>query len=227
MTRRSQGRDTLVGPACKYSCTLRALVQRSGSPPRSRSRTAASTTLAAALAACAALLGTFATPALARAPHRCTGGGTKPATSDEATVERATLCLINRIRASHRLAQLHGNPALGILATSQVTTMIELDYFADVRPTGQTPLALIASTPYARRAQVSIGQNIAWGTGSDATPGEIVEAWMASPPHRRIILTSAYRDAGVAVTPAIPSIVDGGTAPAGATYAMEFGVRRH
>jgi uncharacterized protein YkwD len=183
--------------------------------------------LAAALAACTALLGTLPTPALARAPHRCSGGGLTPARSDEATVERATLCLINRIRASHRLAPLHGNPALGTVAASQVTTMVELDYFADVRPTGQTPLALIASTPYARRAQVSIGQNIAWGTGSDATPGEIVAAWMASPPHRRIILTSEYRDAGVAVTPAIPSIVDGGTTPAGATYAMEFGVRRH
>jgi uncharacterized protein YkwD len=183
--------------------------------------------LAAAALACMALLSSLTLPAFARAQSRCAGAGLKPATSDETTIDRATLCLINRIRATHRLAPLHGNPTLGTVAASQVTTMIDLDYFADVRPGGQTPLALIAGTSYAHRAQVLIGQNIAWGTGSDASPSQIVAAWMASPPHRRNILTSEYRDAGVAVTPAVPSIVDGGGASGGATYAMEFGVRRH
>jgi hypothetical protein len=47
---------------------------------------------------------------------------------------------------------------------------------------------------------------------------------MASPPHRAIILTGYYRDAGVAVEPALPGVLRVGRS--GATYAMEFGVRR-
>ena len=69
--------------------------------------------------------------------------------------------------------------------------MVRWDYFADDRPTGQTPLSLVAITRYpVHRAASPIGQNIAWGTGSDTTPAHIVAAWMASPPHREIMLTS-------------------------------------
>jgi uncharacterized protein YkwD len=56
------------------------------------------------------------------------------------------------------------------------------------------------------------------------TPAGIVAAWMASPPHRAIILDRTYRDAGVAATPALPSVV--GQGRVGATYAMEFGLRQ-
>ena len=61
------------------------------------------------------------------------------------------------------------------------------------------------------------------GTLADATPAGIVTAWMHSPPHREIILTAAFRDAGAGVVPAVPSVIAPG-AP-GATYAIEFGVR--
>lgn len=103
--------------------------------------------------------------------------------------------------------------------------MVRWDYFADVRPSGQTPLSLVGVTRYpGHAAAYSVGQNIAWGTGRDTTPSRIVAAWMASPPHREIILTGEYRDAGVAVTPAVPGVI--GTGRHGATYAVEFGVRR-
>ena len=46
---------------------------------------------------------------------------------------------------------------------------------------------------------------------------------MASPPHREIMLSGEYRDAGVAVTPAVPAVL----APAWPRrhYAIEFGAR--
>ncbi len=66
-------------------------------------------------------------------------------------------------------------------------------------------------------------QNIGWGTGPNATPSGIVGAWMASPPHRAIILTRAYRDVGVGVAPAVPA--EFGSALSGGTYAVEFGAR--
>ena len=68
--------------------------------------------------------------------------------------------------------------------------MVHADYFADVRPTGQTPLALDRrrpATPLTPRG-FSVGQNIGWGTGSYTTPAHIVAEWMASAPHREIIL---------------------------------------
>jgi uncharacterized protein YkwD len=123
------------------------------------------------------------------------------------------------------LPGLHANRELRRVATSQVDAMVRGDYFADVGPTGETPLALVAVTRYpAHAGQFAVGQNIAWGTGRDTTPAHIVEEWMASPPHREIMLSSEYRDAGAAVTPAVPTILGAGAR--GATYAIEFGVRR-
>jgi uncharacterized protein YkwD len=118
------------------------------------------------------------------------------------------------------------NKQLRGVATSQVATMIRWDYFADIRPTGQTPLSLVSVTSYpAHAADVAVGQNIAWGTGSYSTPAHIVSEWMASPPHREVILTASYRDTGIAVKPATPGVVNAGRR--GATYAMEFAVRRY
>ena len=164
----------------------------------------------------------------ASAAEPCPGEALQPTVADAASVETATLCLINRIRAAHHLRGLHANRSLLGVAASQVSTMISRDYFADVRPTGQTPFALVGVTRYpAHSASFAVGQNIAWGTGSFAVPRHIVAEWMASAPHRAVILTSKYRDAGVAVTAAVPSVVRSPNAPReGATYAMEFGVRR-
>jgi uncharacterized protein YkwD len=44
----------------------------------------------------------------------------------------------------------------------------------------------------------SIGENLAWGTGSLGTPQAIVDAWLQSPPHRAILLSPRWRAAGVA-----------------------------
>ncbi len=143
-------------------------------------------------------------------------------------VEAATLCLVNRVRTAHGLRGLRANRYLLGVASSQVSSMISWDYFSDVRPSGQTPFALVGVTRYpAHSASFAVGQNIAWGTGSYASPRHIVAEWMASPAHRAVILTSKYRDAGVAVTDAVPGVVRSAGAPrTGATYAMEFGVRR-
>jgi uncharacterized protein YkwD len=164
-------------------------------------------------------------PSAAAASPVCSGANVHPNATTVLPAEAATLCLVNQIRASYDLHPLRANHELGRVARSQVTAMVRHDYFADVRPTGQTPLALVAVTRYpAHAAEFAVGQNIAWGTGNFTTPAHIVAEWMASTPHREIILTSQYRNAGVAVTPAVPAILD--SDGAGATYAIEFGVRR-
>jgi uncharacterized protein YkwD len=165
-------------------------------------------------------------PAVAHAANSCPGEGMRPNARNTGAASRATLCLVNQIRAAHHLHALSANPQLAGVAASQVRTMVSWDYFADVRPTGQTPLSLIATSAYrTSRAELSVGQNIAWGSASFSSPRHIVGEWMASPPHRAIILTAHYRDGGVAVKPALPGVVGAGSR--GATYAMEFAVRRH
>jgi uncharacterized protein YkwD len=131
---------------------------------------------------------------------------------------------VNRERAARDLHGLHANQELAHAAAAKVSSMVRRNYFADVGPGGRTPLSLVQATRYPAGAPgVLVGQNLAWGTGPYATPERIVAAWMASPPHREIMLTGEYRDAGVAATPGVPAVV--GFGQAGATYAIEFGER--
>jgi uncharacterized protein YkwD len=179
--------------------------------------------LVAGTVACAGALGVVPRPA--DAASACAKAGLVPNGRNGAAVDAATLCLIDRIRAQHGLHTLRANTQLHAVAASQVASMLRWNYFADIRPSGQTPLALVAVTPYRVHAsQISVGQNIAWSSGGSGTPGHIVAEWMASPPHRAIILSGKYRDAGVAVKPALPSVLAHGRT--GAVYAFEFGVRR-
>jgi uncharacterized protein YkwD len=179
--------------------------------------------LATALLACVGALAVHSVPA-AKAFQPCRSANLHPTATNWRVVDTATLCLVNQVRIAHGLDPLRANRELRKVAASQVTTMVSRDYFSDDRPTGQTPLALVAITHYpAHAAEFAVGENIAWGTGSFTTPAHIVAEWMASPPHREVMLSAQYRDAGVAVTAAIPAVLDAG--PQGATYAIEFGVR--
>jgi uncharacterized protein YkwD len=188
-----------------------------------RRRRALGASLATVVLACAGALGTVASSGAA-ASVACAGANLHPSAANELQADAATLCLVNQVRLAHGLRPLRANHELGRVARSQVTSMVSHDYFADVRPTGQTPLSLVAVTRYpAHSAEFSIGQNIAWGTEGFTTPAHIVAAWMASTPHREIMLSSIYRNAGVAVMPAVPKIL--ASSGTGATYAIEFGVR--
>ncbi|MGD0452326.1 MAG: CAP domain-containing protein [Solirubrobacteraceae bacterium] len=154
----------------------------------------------------------------------CRDANLRPTVANLGAVDAATLCLVNKQRTARGLRPLHANRELGHVAASQVGSMVRRDYFADVGPSGRTPLSLVTVTRYpAHAAEVAVGQNIAWGTGSYTTPAHIVQEWMDSPPHREIMLSGEYRDAGVASTSAVPAVLD--TSGRGATYVIEFGAR--
>lgn len=200
---------------------LQAFVHLPGAQTKRGSRLGAA--LAAAGLACAAL-GVGAAPPATATPRPCRGANLYPSAANARAIDAATLCLVNRLRLAHHAGRLRANRELRQVAASQITSMVQWDYFADVRPTGQTPLTLIAASRYAAHAaQITVGQNLAWGTNAYAAPAHIVAEWMASPPHREIMLSGEYRDAGVAVMPASPTIV--GAGGQGATYAIEFGAR--
>jgi uncharacterized protein YkwD len=164
--------------------------------------------------------------AVARRPAQpCPGANVVPGAADAAAVEQATECLINRVRASHGLRALRHNGVLQRVASGQVHQMVRWDYFADVRPTGQTAAGLIASTHYGAHApKLATGQNIGWATGTETTPARIVSAWMHSAPHRAVILAARFRDMGAGMAPALPRVLRRGGR--GAVYAVEFAARR-
>ena len=159
-----------------------------------------------------------------RVPEPCVGANLLPTSANAATVSAATLCLIDRVRAAHHLPALRPNRDLEAVAAAQTYSMLRGNYFADNPPSGQTLAVRIAASRYlAHTAGFFTAQNIGWGTIEDASPARMLEAWMVSPPHRRVILTGAFRDVGVGVAPHVPSVVGGGQE--GATFTVEFGAR--
>jgi uncharacterized protein YkwD len=155
----------------------------------------------------------------------CRGAELHPSSADLAAVQAATVCLINQVRTSHGRRPLRDNGYLQRVAVGQVAQMVRWNYFADVRPSGQTPRALIGSSAYARHAaRLRTGQNIGWATAGEATPRNMVRAWMHSAPHRAVILAGGFRDLGVAIAPSLPSRLRQGSG--GALYAAEFAARR-
>jgi uncharacterized protein YkwD len=162
-------------------------------------------------------------PATASASRSCRGANVRPTAGNLNLMRSATLCLIDDARAEAHMRALRSNHALQGVAGSQVAGMIRFDYFSDVRPSGQTPGALIHATSYAARASLITGEDIGLGTGSEATPAQMVNSWLRSAAHRQIMLDPVFHDIGVGVIAAVPSFFAG--RQRGATYAIEFGTR--
>ena len=136
----------------------------------------------------------------------------------------AVLCLINTERAQHGEDPLRTSTQLEQAAASHGQEMISLDYFNHVAPSGLTPVGRIRPTGYIPNSEVGyvIGENLAWGTLTLATPQAIVSAWLGSPEHLANILESKYDETGIDVQPQVPAELAEG-AP-GALYTQEFGV---
>ena len=106
----------------------------------------------------------------------------------------AIVRLLNARRAAAHLEPLRVDGVLSSLARIHNRDELRGDFFAHDAPTGQTFAERLA---YLHRRE--IGEVLAWGTGGFATPAGIVSLWMASPEHRRIILTPELRRVGVSV----------------------------
>jgi uncharacterized protein YkwD len=153
----------------------------------------------------------------------CANTGITPSAANLDTVQTATLCLINQVRAEHRLAPLRENDDLQQAALGHNNDMVARDYFDHTDPSGGTPLSRIEATGYIANKNISylIGENIAWGTLSLSTPAAIVNAWVNSPDHLANILDATYTQTGMAVSPQAPASLAQGQQ--GAIYTEDFG----
>jgi uncharacterized protein YkwD len=182
--------------------------------------------LRAALLALLALAMLPAAPASAKKAPRCAHADDVPTARTLSAARNATMCLVNRERRKHHLRALRTNRRLQASATRYAREMVSREFFAHVTPGGETFTERIRQdTRYLSGAlRWEIGENLAWGTGTLATPGQIVAGWMASPPHRANILNAGFREMGIGIALGAP--VAGATAASGAaTYANQFGRR--
>jgi uncharacterized protein YkwD len=153
----------------------------------------------------------------------CANTGLQPAPGNLGAVRAAVLCLHNRERAAHGLPALRENGKLRQAAKGHSGDMVAHGFFAHDSPSGADMADRILGTGYARGEGWSLGENIAWGTGSLATAAEIQRAWMSSPGHRENILRREFREIGIGIAVGAPV---GGGGLDGATYTADFGVRR-
>ncbi len=147
-----------------------------------------------------------------------------PVASGLERARAAIFCLINRERARNGEQPLRPDGQLHISAQHHSEDMLARDYFQHEAPGGETLLDRLRASGYIYSSNIGyvVGENIAWGTLSLATPKAIVEAWMASPGHRANILDASFRDTGIGVTAAVPSSF--GEGQPGAMYTQDFGV---
>lgn len=132
----------------------------------------------------------------------------------------AVRCEVNAVRAAAGLPRVRAMSKLRVAAQRHSEDMVARRYFSHVSPSGATLRDRAARVGYLRgRRSTRLGENIGWGTGTAATPAQIVSAWMHSPPHRRIILTRGFRELGVGIADGAPQ---GGP---GATYTLNVGRR--
>jgi uncharacterized protein YkwD len=141
-----------------------------------------------------------------------------PTGDNEASTKRATLCLLNRRRAEHGLGALAVSRVLERAAERHSRDMARRHYFAHDAPGGVTPARRMVAAGYPRH-DVTLGENLAWGEESAASPAEIVEGWMESPGHRANVLGRDYKEIGIGLAYEVPRPVTGRAA----IYTTDFG----
>lgn len=126
---------------------------------------------------------------------------------------RAMVCMVNfarqkkglrRYRQPAKLAWSAGRKARDILRCEFSHTACGREFSFWIRKSGYPG--------------ISVGENIAWGSGSAGSVRRIFVAWMKSPPHRKAILSPDYSDVG-------PGVVKGrfGGYPGARIWVLHFG----
>jgi uncharacterized protein YkwD len=161
-------------------------------------------------------------PARASAPAPCPGSAVVPSAQTLEATAGAVVCLVNVHRSTHGLHSLTASADLTQAAGRHSRDMVRRAFFAHVTPTGRGPSERIRRSGFMHGiADWSIGEDLAWGTGSLSTPDATVAAWIASPAHERVLLDTGFRQIGVGIAVGVP-VATAGSAT-GATYTLDSG----
>ena len=143
-----------------------------------------------------------------------------PSAENLPVVAAATLCLVNGERTDAGLPPLVANAKLDQSSLGHSQDMVANAYFAHQGQDGRDVVDRVRAAGYIPSSgEWTVGENLAWGTGTLATPKGIVQAWMNSQGHRDNILRLAFKEAGLGIVIGNPRSADG----QGATFTMNFG----
>ena len=106
--------------------------------------------------------------------------------------ERKVVRLVNRIRARHGLRRLRAGRGLSRAASAHTGDMLGANYFGHPSSNGTPMGSRVRAYTRARW----IGECVAAVTGG-RTARRAVRMWMASPPHRAVLLSPRARRVGV------------------------------
>ncbi|HWI73853.1 MAG TPA: CAP domain-containing protein [Baekduia sp.] len=152
------------------------------------------------------------------APSALAACANDDAAPGDAGAVAATLCLLNQQRTAHGLSAFSESTVLDKAADDFAEDMVQRRFFDHVSPGGGTFMDRIKAAGWTASGSWSAGENIAWGSGSLATPASIVDGWMHSPGHRANILNGSFTQIGIGIEDGAPQA---GVKDAG-TYVTDF-----
>lgn len=131
---------------------------------------------------------------------------------------------LNRVRVARGLAAVSSQAGLREAATEHSRSMLVQGFFAHESPDG-TPFHNRIRKHYPSQGwqMWSVGETLL-SSGGSLDARAIVAAWLASPPHRQVILSPSWRKVGIAAVyrPDAPGAFGGGEALA---VTADFGLR--
>lgn len=176
----------------------------------------------AALAAL--LLGAFGASSARADLTGCPNSMTAVAELRDDQLESSLACLINQTRALAGRRPVRSSALLERAASSYSTWMVLGGYFSHRGADGSTITSRLRWFGYLRPGwSWTVGENLIWATGPEATPEALVDSWMESPEHRGNLLRPAFRDLGVGVSHGTPFDPDDS---GGVTVTSDYGARQ-
>ena len=127
------------------------------------------------------------------------GGARAVAVSREADLAHEIAAEINAVRRARGLSSLRSSPLLGRAGSAHATWLATAGSFTHDWPAGR-PFSrwILGFYPATGYGQWTAGENLLWRSPA-ITSEEALALWLASPPHRRNLLSRAWHELGVAV----------------------------
>jgi uncharacterized protein YkwD len=145
-----------------------------------------------------------------------------PDASNLTRVHDAILCLANQERAKRGRTPLKENARLRRAAAGHSADEVKEGYYSHTSADGHTFAERILAAGYVhRRDSYVLGEDLAWSAGELSSPKAVVAAWLRVPTQRANLLDKTFRDFGIGVRAGVPK-----DPAVGATYTIDFGVRR-
>jgi uncharacterized protein YkwD len=173
------------------------------------------------------ICGPFAPSAhAARGVYACSGSLDIPQSPKQTAVAEVSIaCLVNVERLSLGVPPLTRNPQLARAARGHASDMSLRGYFSHISTTGARLSDRLRDAGYGDPGDGwYAGEDLGWGSGDRATPNSLVDAWLNSVKHRRVLLSPVYEELGIGVAQGAPT-ASPGELP-GATYAMDLATIR-